>query len=142
MKITKDDVGKRIWSYLDQKWYIIDDCEQNHPDSDSELTFSAIEVLNQHIKKCFDNNGCLYFDNQLPVFFWQEIKPIEHKERPMKIVRVQKGIVIYRDRNDDIFESIKSYTKKELEQVHGKGLKFICFAPDKEILEVEEEVEE
>lgn len=130
MKITKEDIGKKVWHYLKQEWLNIVGFYEYE-------SSNWVKLSNGYVYK---DNGFQLICDKTPILFWEEIKPIPHKERPKKIVKVEKGVVIARA-GAYLCEYNNPKTQKEFEKSYPDRI-FLCFAPDKEIIEVEEEVEE
>ena len=138
MKITKGDIGKKVWNYIDQGWFTIinfvDDDDNTHPVIIKNLKCEQLSI---------SRNGKFYIQDTLPSFFWEEIKPIEHKEHPMKTVTSDCGYIIYRNMNyNSIHETRSRYTKLAFAREFPVVSYFLCFSPDMKLTEVTEEVEE
>jgi len=140
MKITKGDVGRKIFVYPKQDWGQITLC------SETEKDISFLIIINGWNFKV-NERGLGYCEDVAPIVFWHEVKPIEHKERPVKTVKSKSGLVLYRNHCGEIRETPVCYTEKSFNDFNLRNKReipftFVCFSPDKPIEEVDEEVEE
>lgn len=82
MKITKDDVGRKVWDYLRQEWGEISHIENNW-----------VSVYFNNELRSYLTNGTRGECEKLPRLFWQEVPPIEEPPKPKRMVK--KGVRVW-----------------------------------------------
>ena len=91
-------IGNRVYDYLYQSWGTIIET------SSESSTYPLLVSFGKSRNKSYTLSGMDYSGNNVPVLFWDEVKPIIPPSKPFPDLEVDTHVLVWVDDNSEKFK--------------------------------------